>query len=199
MSQQLISRNADLKRLRDEGYDVEIRAGHLLMKQVPYVNASREVRRGVLVSALTVDGDIVGPPSTHVAMFAGDHPCRKDGSKIETIAHSSGKRAIDADFSIDHQFSAKPAGGYPDHYVKMTTYVGIISGPAEALDGSSPRVDPVIETTVDESVFCYMDTASSRAGITAATVRLSTGKVAIVGVGGTGSYVLDFVARDPHL
>jgi len=41
MSQELISRNLDLKRLRDEGYEVEIRATYLLVHSIPYVN-SRE-------------------------------------------------------------------------------------------------------------------------------------------------------------
>src|SRR5690242_19173715 len=36
VSQQLISLSPDLKRLRDEGYNLEIRGGHLLVKDVPY-------------------------------------------------------------------------------------------------------------------------------------------------------------------
>jgi hypothetical protein len=197
MSQLLISRNAPLKRLRDEGYDIEIRAGYLLMKQVPYVTAQREVRRGILASELTIDGSIVRPPSTHVAWFSGDHPCRKDGSRIETIAHSSAKRQIDQELGLDHQFSARPPSGYPDEYEKMTAYVRIICAPAEGVDGSSPRVYPAIPTTSEESVFCYLDTASSRAGITAASEKLGQRKIAIIGVGGTGAYVLDFVAKTP--
>ena len=39
MSQRPISRSRDLKRLRDEGYDLEIRSGYLLAKDVPYVNS----------------------------------------------------------------------------------------------------------------------------------------------------------------
>ena len=56
MSQQLISRSADLKRLREEGYDLEIRTGYLLVKDVPYVNSRKEVKRGILVSKLTLGG-----------------------------------------------------------------------------------------------------------------------------------------------
>ena len=48
-----------------------------------------------------------------------------------------------------------------------------------------------------ESVFKYADTASSRARITAISARLEVGKVAIVGVGGTGSYILDFLVKTP--
>ena len=40
MSQQLISRSPDLKRLRDEGYAVETVGGHLLLNDVPYVTAT---------------------------------------------------------------------------------------------------------------------------------------------------------------
>ena len=59
------------------------------------------------------------------------------------------------------------------------------------------RTFPVIELDEEESVFCYADTASSRAGITAITEKLALEKVAIVGLGGTGSYILDFVAKTP--
>jgi hypothetical protein len=50
----------------------------------------------------------------------------------------------------------------------------------------------------DEDVFHYLDTASSRAGIGVATDRLrSVESVHIIGAGGTGSYVLDLVAKTP--
>ena len=34
MSRQLISRSPDLTQLWDEGYDIEVRSGHLLVKSV---------------------------------------------------------------------------------------------------------------------------------------------------------------------
>ena len=50
----------------------------------------------------------------------------------------------------------------------------------------------------EETVFKYIDTASTRAEIGSVTAKLATvRKVAIVGLGGTGSYVLDFVAKTP--
>jgi hypothetical protein len=54
----------------------------------------------------------------------------------------------------------------------------------------------VIKST-DDSVFRHIDTASARAHIVAITEKLKVSKIAIVGVGGTGSYVLDHVARTP--
>jgi hypothetical protein len=46
-------------------------------------------------------------------------------------------------------------------------------------------------------VFNYIDTASSRAAIDIVTQKLKLEKIAIIGLGGTGSYVLDLVAKTP--
>ena len=51
--------------------------------------------------------------------------------------------------------------------------------------------------TENESVFRYLDSASSRARISLITSKLALPRVAIVGVGGTGSYVLDLIAKTP--
>ena len=198
MSQQLINRSPDLKRLRDEGYDVEVRAGHLLIKDVPYVNSQRQVKRGVLVSVLTLAGDATTRPSDHVAMFAGEHPCNKDGSEIIKIKNSSARQQIDAGLYIDHLFSSKPSSGYPDYFEKMDTYATIISSPAHSLDPSATaKTFPAIKADEGESVFNYIDTASSRAEINMVSRKLELEKIAIVGLGGTGSYILDLVAKTP--
>nr|MDA3832519.1 ThiF family adenylyltransferase [Spirochaetales bacterium] len=55
----------------------------------------------------------------------------------------------------------------------------------------------VIVSTEEESVFRYWDSASSRANIMAVSAKLAMGKIAIVGLGGTGSYVLDLIAKTP--
>ncbi len=199
MSQQLISRSPDLKQLRDEGYDIEVRSTFLLIKNVPYVNCNKEIKFGTLVSELTLAGDVTTTPSTHAAYFVGDHPCRKDGAEISQIKNQSGDQTLDKDLVVNHIFSSKPtSGGYKDYYVKMTTYVAIISGPAQSIDSSvTATTFPVIEPAEEESVFNYFDTASSRAGINVVTRKLELGKIGIVGAGGTGSYVLDLVAKTP--
>ena len=79
----------------------------------------------------------------------------------------------------------------------MTTYAAILSGPAAVL---KPGVNPrTFRTPEDEdgSVFNYTETASDRVGIGALTERLSAEKVAFIGLGGTGSYALDLVAKTP--
>ena len=72
MSRKPISHSPDLRRLRDEGYDIDVRSAYLIMRDVPYVNARREVKRGILVSTLRLAGDVTQQPDTHVAYFAGE-------------------------------------------------------------------------------------------------------------------------------
>lgn len=80
MSHALFSRNTDLKRLRDEGYFVQKQGGHLVMREIPYVDARREVRIGTLISTLTLAGDETRTPDTHVVHWDGDFPCHADGA-----------------------------------------------------------------------------------------------------------------------
>lgn len=202
MSYQLINHSSDLKRLRDEGYNLEIRSGYLLIKDVPYVNSRIEVKRGTLVSTLTLAGNMTTKPDDHVVCFAGDYPCHEDGKEIEQIRNQSVSQLLAEGVPVDHRFSAKPqpAGNYENYYTKMTTYVSILSGPASIIiPGIKANTFPIIETGKEdkECVFNYIDTASSRAEISLITEKLGLRKVAIVGLGGTGSYVLDLIAKAP--
>lgn len=198
MSRKLINHSADLRRLREEGYDLEIRGGFLLVKDVPYVNSKKEVKRGTLVSNLILAGDVTAQPDDHVACFEGEYPCKPDGREIENIRNQSERKELASDVWVDHRFSAKPAQPYKDYYEKVTTYVAILSGPAQAIDRKvTAKTSPVIgpDQDDDDAVFNYIDTASSRAEIDRVTQKLALGKIAIVGLGGTGSYVLDLVAK----
>jgi hypothetical protein len=203
MSQKPISHSADLTHLRDEGYDLEIRAGHLLVKDVPYVAAGRIVKRGILVMPLKLAGDMTVKPENHVAHFIGEFPSRADGTPITTIGEKgNGRTKLGEGVEIDHTFSAKPmpSGSYENYYDKVTQYVTLLSGYAQKIEqgATAKTFRPVAARAEEETVFKYIDTASTRAEIGAVTAKLATvKKVAIVGVGGTGSYVLDLVAKTP--
>lgn len=198
MSRALIARSPDLKRLQDEGYELEIRAGHLLVNSVPYVNSKAEVAFGTLVSKLTLSANVTVRPDTHVVMFIGDQPCNKDGTEIEALKYSANQLVLAQDLIIHRSFSNKPAQGYANYYDKMTRYIEVISAPAKALRPEvTAQTYRVLEAEPGTDVFCYLDTASSRAGIGAITAKLAIGKIAIVGLGGTGAYVLDLLAKTP--
>lgn len=201
MSQQQTNPNpADIDRLTQEGYAVDLREGYLLVSDIPYVTSKREIRRGVLVCPSARAGDGVRP-SDHVARWAGEYPCHHDGSKLTKIENSSKHERLFADVYVDHTFSAKPKNraveNYDDFYDKVAVYVAMISGPAEFLEpGITARTHRII-TPGAGSVFEYDDTASSRSHIAAIGEKLKGANIAIVGVGGTGSYVLDLVAKTP--
>jgi hypothetical protein len=200
MSRRLINRSPDLKRLENEGYEVTVLGSHLVVGHVPYRTAAGEVAYGTLISTLELAGDATVTPGDHVAHFMGGIPHGADGAPLSRILHSVGQQSLAVDLVSDCSFSSKPADGqgYADYYDKMTTYVRMISQPARALDSeATARTFPVIRDDKEESVFNYIDTASSRAGIAALTEKLEVARVAIVGVGGTGTYILDFVAKTP--
>lgn len=180
--------------LQNEGFDIEIRAGHLLVKDVPYVSSTKDIKRGILISTLKVSGDVTDRPDTHVAYWTGEHPCHSNGEKIATIANPSAAQDLGNGIRADFTFSAK--ADYRDYHHKMTTYIGRITGEAQVIDEAAvAQTFPVIATEEEESVFRYLDTATSRIGIGALNERFSNQRIGIVGLGGTGSYVLDLVAK----
>jgi ThiF family len=196
MSHQLIERSSDLKRLQDDGFHVEVRSGHLVIQSIPYLNNTGQLGSGVLSAKLVLAGDVTSTPN-HVAYFTGEYPCNQHGTPIEQIRHTSNREVIDDVLSADHSFSSQPQGGFKNYYEMMTTYITIISGPAELVHPTvTARTFPVL-APAETSVFKYQDTATSRAGIGAVSRKIELQKIAIVGVGGTGSYILDLVAKTP--
>jgi tRNA A37 threonylcarbamoyladenosine dehydratase len=122
----------------------------------------------------------------------------RDGSPLTKIVNASGPQNLGDGLVVDHSFSSKPASGYQDYHHKMATYADILSSHASVIDPTATaKTFRVIEAEDPESIFEYLDTASSRAGIYAVSQKLALPKVAIIGIGGTGSYVLDLVAKTP--
>ena len=199
MSRRPIDRSPALKKLRDEGFDIEVVDGYLLMHDVPYVNDKREVKRGILMAALDLTNDIAQPPSDHQAKWAGDCPCNEDGSIMQGLGPSQAPTVISG-HQVKWNFSCKPkpADKYDDFHHKMSHYAIKISGPAQAIDPAvTAQTFKPRQPDPDDSVFLYEDTASSRADIVAINDKLKSLRIGIVGLGGTGSYVLDFVAKTP--
>src|SRR5271154_6536829 len=153
MSQRPISHSADLKKLRNEDYDIEVRSGCLLVKDVPYVNSQKKIGRGILVVKLVLAGDQTGRPDTHVAYFSGDHPCNEDGAVIAKIKHGSNAHSLAEGVPVNHSFSAKPkpADSYPDYYAQVTTYVAILTGPAQRIDPAlTAKTFPVVAPDAED-------------------------------------------------
>lgn len=198
MSSTLISHSPDLRRLRDDGYNLSVVDGYLLLGDVPYVTSEGRIARGTLVSELTLAGQVTTTPADHVVRFIGDMPCHPDGRPLTELVIDSTPLQINDQLATNHTFSHKPSSGYSDYYAKLSSYAAILGSFAQAVDptATAQTYAPVLDDEPD-SPFHYLDTAASRAGIVAVNQKLAIPKVAIVGLGGTGSYVLDFLAKAP--
>lgn len=193
-----INRSKDLKQLIDEGFEIEVKGGHLVVHQIPYVNSSCQIKYGKLISTLALNGDVTVKPDTHVIGFTGEHPCNKDGSIITAIQHSNANQQVADGIVMNFTFSNKPPNGYENYYHKVTQYAKIITAPAKAIDNTvTAQTFKVRECSEEESVFLYTDSNSSRANINHLNEKFKGLKIGIIGLGGTGSYVLDFVAKTP--
>ena len=199
MSHQLISRSPHLLRLRNEGYNLDTIGPYLLVRDVPYVNAQRQVCKGVLVVMLDLTADVAERPNDHTAHFIGEPPCDSQGRPLEQMINNSQPNQLLSELMVNHYFSAKPrSGNYANYYEKVTLYVAMLCGPANALDkDANAQTYPVVRADDEESVFVYMDTASARAGIGMPTEKFKPLKIAIVGLGGTGAYILDQASKTP--
>ncbi|HEY5333803.1 MAG TPA: DUF6791 domain-containing protein, partial [Solirubrobacterales bacterium] len=192
MSKSITKASPDLLRLRNEGYELEVRDGYLLVHHVPYATPERTVALGTLVSTLQVAGDHTAQPDQHEAHFIGGPPCDKEGDPLSAIINNSDPNQLAPGLVVDHYFSSKPVtdgGRYADYWDKMTSYIAIISSPAQTIDPTvTARPYPVLVDDDEDGnpIFNYMETASSRAGIVAVTEKLRIGPVAIIGLGGTG-------------
>lgn len=196
MSQLLINHSADLKHLRDAGFQLEVYDGHLFVHHIPYVNRLKVVQFGVLVCVLNLSGTKTVKPESHVIMFSGEQPCDKNGAIIQGIQHSSSNKKFTNNITTSFSFSNKPRQGYLNYYEKIKTYADIISSPAKAIDEhvTERPYKPIIDND-ENTVFKYYDTNSSRANIEFINEKFINQNVAIIGLGGTGAYILDLVAK----
>ena len=198
MQQPLINLSDDLRHLVDDGYEVETWSGFLILKNIPYVTTDGSVERGALVSTLELAGDVTARPGDHVAYFTGGPPCDRTGQPLAKIIIGQESARLAEGLEISCTFSSKPSAGYQDYYEKMITYASIISRHAQELDpDATPRTFALAESHDEDSVFKYIDTASSRARIGDLNGKLNLHAVAIVGLGGTGSYIFDLISKTP--
>ncbi|WP_068094092.1 ThiF family adenylyltransferase [Novosphingobium rosa] len=199
MSLRLIRANADLKQLADDGYDLEIVGGYLVLRDVPFVDATGQIRRGFLASSMEMAGDRTLRPSGHAVWFGGGTPHAADGRPLTEMAHGRSRRDLGRGLVVDHMLCSRPVGGYfRDYHEMMTTFVEQVSAHAALLDPSATaRTGHVIVVEGGRSCFAYVDTASARHGIGMYSDRLAGLSIGIVGLGGTGSYILDQIAKTP--
>ena len=194
MSQELINHSDDLKKLQNEGYEIDVKSGYGIVSHIPYLKANGEIDYGTLVSKIAFEGDKAKYNGDHVIYFSGDQPCNADGTEIKQIKHSV-SNSILAGINVKRSFSNKPNENYKDYYEKFVNYINIISSRAIDKDNTVTARTFKKAITEEDSVFQYVDTNSSRAGIDNCNKKILDKKIAIIGLGGTGTYILDLVSK----
>jgi molybdopterin/thiamine biosynthesis adenylyltransferase len=198
MSAALTSRDPHLTRLAAEGFVLEVCNSHLLVRNVPYVKANRTLGRGTLTCALTLDAStgVTAEPQPHTIYFAGETPCHRTGEPMSNIIHSSGPQKC-GDLDVQHYFSSKPEGrlDYVNIYDKIVAYEKHLGDAARSIDKTAnARSGAGNFTETNDSPFAIPDAASARYKIGPANRKLK-GRVAIIGLGGTGSFALDLISK----
>lgn len=195
MSRQLTVLNQDIQQLVEEGFEASIYRQHLLVESVPYVTPAGELAYGTLVC----DYSDESRPRDHTVWFKGETPCSSQGHPLSQVINNSNTQVLFDRYEVNHYFSNKPTNvsDFPsNYYVKMKHYIDLLGAQAKVIDpDADARTGRVVESRDDESVFKYGDTASARAGIMAIAQKLKLSRIAIVGLGGTGGYILDQVAK----
>jgi hypothetical protein len=200
MSALQIVRDPSISTLIEQGYEVTIRNGHLLVLNIPYVDSVKQVRRGILVCNLGTTSSPLGVPPHHQAWFVGEIPCYASGLPMEALINLRGPIPLWTDFTACVYFSNKPHGliQFATYSDKMIHYINLIEAQAGVIEpGVTARTRKAFTYLESTSVFKYKDMASVRASIMAVTEKLCSEKIGLVGLGGTGSYILDLVAKTP--
>ena len=179
MSQELINHSDDLKKLQNEGYEIDVNNGYGIVSHIPYLKANGEIDYGILVSKIALVGDKANYDGDHVIYFSGEQPCNIDGTEITPIKHCE-TNSVFAGINVKRSFSNKPDGNYKDYYEKFVNYANIISFPAIAKDSSVTAKTFKKVVTEENSVFQYVDTNSSRAGIDNCNRKMLNKKIAII-------------------
>lgn len=193
----LANHDPDIKKLIEKGYAVSIDTNNLVIRDIPYLNSNKELETGAFISKLIFVDEHRVIMDDHQMYFCGGHPCELDGASIKNLGGGPMTMPLASkDLIVQRSFSNKPSNGYADLCEKVETYVAIICGPAMALYQVSPLTFRVVEENTD-SVFKYRDTLTSRAEIEDLSVKFKDDLVAVIGLEGTGAYLLDFLVKTP--
>ena len=206
MSSSPIDRSPDLRALTEAGYALELRGAYLAVKNVPYLkNAAGQLASADMVMSVEFPNGSATPPGDHTVWWTGKPPFRADGSSMESdLSCGAWKegRDLGEGFTVYMQWSRKPVTNgelrsYVDYQEKVTTYVAEVAGQADfrhpgvleaAKSGEASKV-------AVNSRFKYIDTNTYRYGLKGIEQRIEDEIVAIIGVGGTGSYLVDILAK----
>lgn len=201
MFHQLVNHNSDLRQLLEKGYAVGIDSGYLIVRDIPYIDDQKQLQWAAFIAKLEFVDKLTVKQDDHQIWFSGSVPYGLDGKPIPNLAGGPTTLALgeaSKDVVVQRRFSNKPkaTGAFANFFDKIESYLTIIAGPAMELHNASPYTFRMVEK-MSESVFKFHDTLTSRGEIVDLSAKFANDIVAVIGVGGTGAYVLDFLVKTP--
>ncbi|MFD1122486.1 ThiF family adenylyltransferase [Methylophilus flavus] len=206
MFQKLVSHNPDIAKLVERGYAVSFDNGYMVVRDIPYIDNAASLRIGAFVTKMVLIDETKVTQEDHQIFFAGSHPHQLDGQPIANLGGGAVTLSLGEachDVVVERSFSNKPRGAdgvlipFADFYEKLESYTRVISGPAIEKFEANPYTFKSNTSSSEESVFKFQDTLTSRAEILDLSSKLKDEVIGIIGLGGTGSYLLDFLIKMP--
>ena len=198
----LVNHNDDLRRLVEKGYAIAFDSNHLVVRDIPYLDSESRLQVGAIVAKLEFINQERVTQTDHQVFFGGSVPYGLDRKPIPNLGGGPTQLSLSEasrDVVVERSFSNKPksTGKFLDFFEKIESYVAIISGPAIELHDANPYTFRVVEDVVSDPVFKFHDTLTSRAEISDLAENFKNDVIAVIGLGGTGAYILDFIVKTP--
>lgn len=191
----------EIRALLEQGISLSFIESHVVVNDVPYLDDKGELKWAKLAAALHLPTpDSLGKPFNHQMYWSGSYPCFTDGANIPVNKIEANVELAGTQFKI--HLSNKPMFGsdatdFDNYYDLIEHYVALISGPATEKFDVTPYTGAKYDVSEEESVFKIADTFSAKAEITDLNKLVSEDRIAIIGLGGTGSFILDFITKTP--
>jgi hypothetical protein len=148
------------------------------------------------------EGNLIDAPADHKMYFDGEVPCNADGQKVGAGTGEE-KHVVSEHIVGTRMLSCKPKDSpeeamrpYKSIEEKITQYLDVIAAPAmHKFSEATPRRALAQHLEAPPSPLKFPDGLSARQGLVELSHKLRDRKVAIIGCGGTGAYVLDYLAK----
>ncbi|BAR63596.1 hypothetical protein ACVIQT_009819 [Bradyrhizobium diazoefficiens] len=198
---ELASRNPFVRDLEELGYHLDFVGGYFVIYRLPYLDEEGRLKYGDLASTLDLNGAVIDPPTNnHQVWWRGTRPFDQQKRQIR-LGGGVHQVTVAPDLITDQSFSFKLQENgtnrdYRSFEEKVQTYLDAITAPAmAAYPEATPLGGIAVKAAAQGSPLRFPDMMSSRYHMNDVSSLLRGKRVAVIGLGGTGSYILDFVAR----
>lgn len=187
----------DLDALRERNYSLSRIEDYLVVNDIYYLDGARKLQKATLAAPLNLrTPTTLGAPVNHQMYWSGGNPYQLDGTPIPQLANITANITLNGVLYTRH-LSNKPPEGFLTYLDLVEHYVSLLCAPASELYGVNPRTGAVYAVPESSSPFKFGDSFSARAELVDLNQLLGKDRVAVIGLGGTGSYVLDFLVKTP--